>query len=247
MPNPNLTEIIGVVDRSGSMGSVIEEARSGLNSFIDEQKQAEGDARLSLTFFDDVFDRFLDGVPIQDVEKITPEDYYPRGWTALLDAVGKTIDEVGLRLSNTPEDQRPGNVVFFILTDGAENSSKEYTGKGQVKAMIERQEKDYNWQFVFLGCNQDAIREAQNLGIQQDLAATYAAGAQGTGSAFAAASKGIASYRATGDRAMFSCTLQANVLHDDARQKSPKTSAHRHSFGGPQKKSHVTSSTSDKS
>jgi uncharacterized protein YegL len=167
--NKNLTEIVAVVDRSGSMNSCREEMEGGFNSFIDTQKKAPGEARLTLVQFDDRYDVVHNGVPIKDVP---PFQLEPRGWTALRDAVGRAITEVGNRLDKTPEDQRPGLVVVMIVTDGKENHSREFSA-AQVREMISRQEKVYNWQFMYLGANHDVFAAADAIGIQPTNATSY--------------------------------------------------------------------------
>lgn len=163
----DLSDITIVLDRSGSMAACLDDAQNGVNHFIDEQKKHEGDAVLSLVQFDTDYEFVHKGVPVKDVPKFVLN---PRGMTALLDAVGKAINETGERLSKLDENDRPGLVVFVIVTDGQENSSKEFTTQ-QVKEMIERQRSDYKWQFTFLGANQDAFAEAGGIGIPTDCAA----------------------------------------------------------------------------
>lgn len=159
--NKNLTEIILVVDRSGSMASCQLEAENGINNFIKEQTEGVGEALLTLVQFDDKYDVVFDRVPVAKCGHYKLE---PRSMTALNDAVGKTINESGAKLAAMKEEDRPGLVIFAIITDGGENASHEFT-KSQVREMVEHQEKVYNWQFTFLGSNQDAFKEAANIGI----------------------------------------------------------------------------------
>jgi uncharacterized protein YegL len=167
--NQTSSDVTLVVDRSGSMMSCKDEATGGVNAFIDDQKKHDGDCLFTLVQFDTAYDFVHTGVPINDVPKF---ELVPRGMTALLDAVGQAINETGERLSKTAEDKRPGLVVFVIVTDGKENSSHEFT-KAQIKEMIKRQQEQYNWQFTFLGANQDAFAEAQSMGIAAGAAANY--------------------------------------------------------------------------
>ncbi len=157
----DLTDITLVVDRSGSMGSIREDAEGGVNSFIEQQRQADGEAVLTLVQFDTEYEFLYRGVPIDEVE---PYRLNPRGMTALLDAVGRAINETGGRLAAMPESERPGLVVFVIVTDGLENSSHEFT-RSQIREMIQHQQEKYNWQFTFLGADQDAFAEAGGMGI----------------------------------------------------------------------------------
>jgi len=168
----DLTDITLVVDRSGSMSNVREDAEGGVNEFINHQAKEPGEAYLTLVQFDTDYEFVYKGVPIQDAK---PYHLVPRGMTALLDAVGRAMNETGERLSAMNESDRPGLVIFVVMTDGLENSSREFT-KAQLKEMIERQQRDYNWHFTFLGANQDAFAEAGAIGIRQGGAATYAVG-----------------------------------------------------------------------
>jgi hypothetical protein len=157
----DLADITVVVDRSGSMSSCRTDAEGGLNHFIDEQKNGPGHAVLTLVQFDTEYEFVHKAIPIKDVPKYT---LHPRGGTALLDAVGRAITEAGERLSAMSEADRPALVVFVILTDGQENSSKEFK-KAKIKEMIQHQTDAYRWQFTFLAANQDAFAEGSDLGV----------------------------------------------------------------------------------
>lgn len=158
----NLTDITVVMDRSGSMQACRSDAEGGLNRFIEDQKKQPGEALFTLVQFDTEYEFVHNGVPIQSVPHCS---LVPRGSTALLDAIGRAIIETGERLAKMPEPERPGLVILVILTDGQENSSREFS-KAQVQEMIQHQQDVYKWQFVYLGANQDAFAEAANLGIQ---------------------------------------------------------------------------------
>ena len=166
----NLTDITLVVDRSGSMSSIRDDAQGGVNSFVQKQAQEPDEALLTLVQFDTEYEFVHRGVPVKRVPQYKLE---PRGSTALLDAVGRAIHETGARLAAMPEPERPGLVIFIIVTDGQENSSREFT-KAKVKKMIEHQQSVYDWHFTFLAANQDAFAEAGGLGIAQAGAANYA-------------------------------------------------------------------------
>ena len=157
----DLTDITLVVDRSGSMEQVREDAEGGVNSFIAQQAKEPGEALLTLVQFDTEYEFLHKGVPISQVPKF---ELVPRGMTALLDAVGRAMNETGERIAKMDERDRPGLVVFVVMTDGQENSSKEFS-KATIKEMIERQQQQYNWHFTFLGANQDAFAEAGGIGI----------------------------------------------------------------------------------
>jgi Mg-chelatase subunit ChlD len=165
----DLTDITLIVDRSGSMTACQVEAQGGINGFIEDQKKKDGEAVFSLLQFDTDYDWVFKSVPIKSA---TEYKLVPRGMTALLDAVGRAINETGARLDKISENDRPGLVVIAIITDGQENSSHEFK-KPTIKDMIERQQNTYNWQFTFLGANQDAFAEAGGLGINLAAAANY--------------------------------------------------------------------------
>ena len=167
--NKDLTDITLIVDRSGSMTSCREEAQNGINHFIKAQKETPGKATLTLVQFDTEYEFVHNGKPINEVGDFS---LVPRGMTALLDSVGRAINEAGKRIESLPEDQRPGLVVFGITTDGQENASHEFT-RAKIKEMIEHQRSVYNWQFTFLGANQDAFLEAASLGIAATATANF--------------------------------------------------------------------------
>ena len=165
----DLTDITLVVDRSGSMSAVRNDAEGGVNSFISEQAEQPGEALLTLVQFDTKYEFVHKGKPIGEVPRY---QLRPRGMTALLDAVGRAINETGERLEAMDEQDRPGLVIFVVVTDGHENSSQEFS-KAQIKEAIQRQQNEYNWHFTFLGANQDAFAEAGALGIDAAGAANY--------------------------------------------------------------------------
>ena len=164
-----LTDITMIVDRSGSMASIKSDAEGGINTFVELQKQEPGEALLTLVQFDTHYEFVHSGIPIKQVPAFT---LVPRGGTALLDAVGRAINETGARLAAMDEAQRPGLVVVVIVTDGEENSSCEFR-REQIRAMIELQQTVYKWQFTFLAANQDAFAEGASLGIAAGGIANY--------------------------------------------------------------------------
>lgn len=175
--NSNLTEIIFFLDRSGSMGGLESDTIGGFNAFIENQRKLEGITLVTGVLFDDQYEVVWNGAEAEKV-KLTTEEYYVRGCTALLDAVGKTILDVGYRLSKTNEADRPGKVIFVITTDGFENASREFTYK-KVKELIKHQQEKYNWEFIFLGANIDAEKEADSLGINIENAYSFEASEEG--------------------------------------------------------------------
>jgi len=168
----NLTEIVFILDRSGSMSGLESDTIGGFNSMIAKQQKEEGEAIVSTVLFDDETDVIHDRVAIGEVKKLTEEDYYVRGCTALLDAVGGAIHHIGNVHKYAREEDRPAKTLFIITTDGLENASRHYSFK-DVKRLIKRQQEKYNWEFIFLGANIDAIEVAGSMGISKDRAANY--------------------------------------------------------------------------
>lgn len=183
--NANLTEMVFILDRSGSMESLTEETIGGFNSLVAKQRAASGEAEVTTILFDDQYEVLHDHVPIRKISRLTEKEYYARGCTALLDAIGLTIDRIGNRLDQTPEAERPGKVIVAVTTDGYENASSRYS-KSKIQEMIRRQTDVYKWQFLFLGANMDAVSEADSLGIRPCMAATYTPGRTGIRSVFGA-------------------------------------------------------------
>ena len=176
--NNNLTEIVFILDRSGSMQTLTDDTIGGFNSFIEKQKREPGDAILTTVLFDDQYEILHDGVNLRDVKPLTREDYYARGMTAMMDAIGRTINTVDARIQKTPAQYRPGKVIFVITTDGYENASMEFN-RARIKEMIQQQTAKYDWQFLFLGANMDAVKEAARFGISSDRAVRFENDAQG--------------------------------------------------------------------
>jgi hypothetical protein len=162
--NNDLTEIWMILDRSGSMDAIHSGTVEAVNAFVTDQKTEEGRVRFTLRQFDNEVDTVYDRLPLEKVPMMKLDDFQPRGMTALNDAVGQAILDLGRVLENTPEDERPGSVIFTILTDGHENASKEFSGK-QVADMIQHQKDKYDWEFVFLGANIDVDKVAGDLNI----------------------------------------------------------------------------------
>jgi len=174
-----LTEVVFILDRSGSMSSLTEDTIGGFNSFVEKQKEEDGECHLTTVLFDDKYELLHDHIDIQEVEELTNKEYFARGMTALLDAVGRTINTVGDRLAKTDEDERPEQVIVVITTDGQENSSHEFAADA-IKKMVSEQEDTYKWRFLFLGANIDAFAEGGNLGFAMANTAQYDASAMGT-------------------------------------------------------------------
>jgi uncharacterized protein YegL len=192
----NLTQITLVLDRSGSMSSLRDATISGFNEFIEGQKAVPGEANITLIQFDteNPYEVIFDGKPIREVSKLTAEMYVPRGGTPLHDALGRTIDDLGAKLSKIPEAERPAKVVIVVMTDGLENSSREYSAS-RIAEMIRHQREAYKWEFVFLGANQDAILTGEKLNIPKGSAMLFRATAAGTRSSLRSTSASISLYR----------------------------------------------------
>ena len=175
----NLTELVFILDRSGSMAGLESDTIGGFNSMIEKQKRAEGDALVSTVLFDNFSEVIHDRVNIADIRPLTENEYSVRGCTALIDAIGGAIHHIGnVHKYARPEDV-PEHTLFVITTDGMENASRRYT-LGEVKSMIERQKEKYGWEFLFLGANIDAIATAQGFGIGADRAVNYHSDGAGT-------------------------------------------------------------------
>ena len=175
--NKNLTEIVCVIDRSGSMMSIKDDAIGGFNGFIEAQKKVKGEAKLTLALFNHQYELVYNGVALDEV-KLDDENFVPRGTTALLDAIGRTVDDVGARLAATNEAERPAQVIVAILTDGQENASKDYS-QARIAEIIEHQQEQYQWEFIFLAANQDAFSTGRQLKMRQSNVANFSADSAG--------------------------------------------------------------------
>lgn len=200
---PGFTLIVIVLDRSGSMEVIRDDTIGGLNQYLNAQRAQPGSCAVTLAQFDEEYELLYNCTPLADVAPRSRANFIPRGWTALHDAMGRTIDEVGSRLSTMPEHERPEHVLFVTMTDGDENKSRIYSAHA-VRAKVERQRSLYKWEFVFLGANQDAVLTARTLGIGAGSTMSYAANTVGTRSVMDSMSAHTNSYRATGMSVNFS-------------------------------------------
>ena len=189
-----LTEIVFILDRSGSMSGLEADTIGGYNSLIDKQRDEEGEAYISTVLFDGVSDVIHDRVNISKVEPMTDKDYFVRGSTALLDAIGGAIHHIGNVHKYAREEDRPEKTLFIITTDGEENSSKNYS-YSKVKKMVERQKEKFGWEFLFLGANIDAIEAAERFGINPDRAVDYHCDEEGTAVNYRALNKAVSRVR----------------------------------------------------
>ncbi|QGF20307.1 hypothetical protein SEA_SIXAMA_128 [Gordonia phage Sixama] len=180
----NLTHIAILIDRSGSMAYIEQATVTGLQEFLEEQKKVPGDVKVTLADFDTTYTKVFDNVSLDEAKKYKLE---PRGMTALYDGIGKLVTEKGAELRALDEKDRPGKVIVVILTDGAENASKEWT-QDAVKELLKQQQDVYSWDVMFLGANIDAERVGASIGVAHSHSLTYGANATDVGTAFAAAS-----------------------------------------------------------
>ena len=191
----NLTELVFILDRSGSMAGLERDTIGGFNAMIQKQKAEQGGAIISTVLFDNICEVIHDRVSLEQIQPLTDRDYYVRGCTALLDTIGGAIHHIGNVHKYAREEDRPEKTLFVITTDGMENASRRYS-YDRVKAMITRQKEKYGWEFLFLGANIDAAREAARFGIDADRAADYHADSVGTGILYEAVSETVSSIRA---------------------------------------------------
>jgi hypothetical protein len=211
------TDIIALTDISGSMRQIKTDAEGGFNAFVDEQKLVPGVANMSHYLFDDQYETLYENLALSEVPAFV---LHPRGMTALLDAIGKTITARGAYYASLPEEERPEKVIVVITTDGGENASREYTLE-KVRELITQQTEVYKWVFVFLASNQDAIQAGGAMGISADCSMTFANNAKGTQEAYKSMSNKLGTYR---------CLAQADVARGatfsfDAEDRSKQDEA----------------------
>ena len=188
------TELIFILDRSGSMHGLEQDTIGGFNGLIEKQKTESGEAIVSLLLFDDQQDLIIDKQSLENIKPLTDREYYVRGCTALLDAIGGTVTRISRLQNETDESDRPDKTMVVIITDGLENASREFS-YDKVKSLIEKKKKD-NWEFMFLGANIDAIGEAGRFGIDEDYAVEYRCDSEGTALNYCCVSEAISDIRA---------------------------------------------------
>jgi len=193
-----LTELVFILDKSGSMSGLEADTIGGYNSMLAKQQAVEGECYITTVLFDNDYELLHDRIDIKAVYSITEKEYTVGGSTALLDAIGRTIHKIGNAQKHTADDYRAEKVLFVIITDGEENSSREYTAE-KVKAQIERQKTKYGWEFIFLGANIDAVQTAGRFGIAPDRTVDYLADSEGTELNFKVMSAAVATFRESGN------------------------------------------------
>ena len=219
----NLTEIVFILDRSGSMSGLEADTIGGYNSLIERQKKEEGEAYISTVLFDDTCEVLHDRVSLDKIKPMTDKEYYVRGCTALLDAIGGAIHHIGNVHKYAREEDRPEKTLFIITTDGQENASHRYTYE-KVKHMVERQKEKFGWEFLFLGANIDAIAEAGRFGIKADRAVNYNCDSVGTEVNFKALNKAVSSVRCCSSASFMGAALEGwdEDIRKDYKQRHKK-------------------------
>lgn len=195
-----MTEIIFIMDKSGSMRGLEEDTINGFNSMLEKQRKSDDETLVSTVMFDDECHVLHDRVPLKEVRLLTEEDYRPRGRTALLDAVGGAVSHIVNVHKRARQEERPETTLVVITTDGRENASQRYSYK-MVKELIDKQQEIFNWDFIFLGANIDAVKEARHFGIKRDKAVNYHADKEGTQVTYEAISAYVESKRRVHDEA----------------------------------------------
>ena len=190
----NLTELVFILDRSGSMSGLEKDTIGGFNAMIEKQKKQEGECIVSTVLFNNDSQVIHDRVPLDKIEPMTERDYYVSGGTALIDAIGGAIHHIGNVHKYARKEDVPENTIFIITTDGYENASYRYSSD-KVKRMIEHEKEKYGWEFLFIGANIDAVETAKHYGIDQDRAVNYHADAQGTSIVYESVSKAVCNVR----------------------------------------------------
>ena len=193
----NLTELVFILDKSGSMSGLEKDTIGGFNSMLDQQRKVDGECVITTVLFDNRYELLHDRIGIRAVQPITGKEYFVGGSTALLDAIGRTIHKIDTAQKNTTEDYRAEKVMFVIITDGEENASRHFSS-AQIRQMIQHQKERYGWEFIFLGANIDAVETAGRFGIDADRAVDYVPDGEGTELNFRMMSETVATFRECG-------------------------------------------------
>lgn len=217
----NLTELIFILDRSGSMSGLESDTIGGFNSMLKKQQAEPSECRITTVLFDDKYEVLHDRIDIKAISPITEEEYFVRGSTALLDAIGKTINKIGGVQKNTTEDYRAAKVLFVITTDGMENASCEFDCD-KIKSMIERQKNEYGWEFIFLGANIDAAEVAGRFGVSKNRAQSFHNDSEGIALNYSVVSEAVTSFRAAPVGAKLEENWSANIQADYKKRGGKK-------------------------
>ncbi len=213
----NLTEIVMILDRSGSMAGLEKDTIGGYNAFLERQKQTEGTVLVSTVLFDDTAEVLHDRVELSKISPMTDREYYVRGCTALLDALGEAIHHIANIHKYAREEDRPEHTIFVITTDGMENASRHYTFD-KVRRMVMRQQEQYGWEFLFFGANMDAIAAAGRFGINEDRAVTFISDRVGTRLNYEAMSEAVTEMRRAPKGTRISASWKKDI-EDDVRKR----------------------------
>ena len=220
-----LTEIVFILDRRGSMSGLEKDTIGGFNSLIARQKKEAGEAYVSTVLFDDHSEVLHDRIPMDKVPVMTDKEYYVRGCTALLDAVGGAIHHIANVHKYAREEDRPEKTLFVITTDGMENASRQYSYE-KVQAMIKREQEKYGWEFIFIGANIDAVQEAERFGIRRERAVNYMHDEQGTEALYRSVGKAVCAVRNAApscvQSAMDACAWEAEINADYEKRSRKK-------------------------
>ena len=214
MPKKGFTEIVAIVDRSGSMQEIRADAMGGFNAFLADQQKLPGEAAMTVVLFDDEYIILHSGVKVQDIAPLDESTYVPRGRTALYDAIGRAVNDVKGRIAGMDEADRPEGVIFAILTDGMENASAEFSKDGVTKMIAEEQKEGR--EFAFLAAGQDAFAIGREIGIKQQATANFVGSAKGVRAAFSGASHYAAEYRSGGSQQLMAQNCSMQNMVDDA-------------------------------
>lgn len=212
----DLTELVFILDKSGSMSGLEKDTIGGYNSMLDKQIEVEGDCRLTTVLFDNEYKLLHDRIDIRAINKMTEKDYQVGGSTALLDAIGRSIHKIVNVQKQTAPEFRADKVMFVIITDGEENASREYSSE-KIRELIERQKAQYGWEFIFLGANIDAIATASHFGIAADRAVDYLSDREGTNLNYKVMAEAVKTFRKSGtvDSSCF------DEIRADVKMRSP--------------------------
>lgn len=208
-----LTETVFILDRSGSMASLERDTIGGFNSMLKKQKEEDANALVTTVLFDNQIETLHYRTPIGDIQPLTERDYYARGTTALLDAIGDTINNIKRIHRATPKGFTPTKTLFVIITDGYENASKEFTHQ-QVKSLIKEQQEKYDWNFLFLGANIDAIETAADIGIKRDFATNVMGDKKGTHVMYRSISDTVCCYCKAPEKAKIPKKWKEDIVKD---------------------------------